>query len=112
MNLAKLMNGQSISMALLMIGTLYTYSAYSQDINYLSCKRDCQAKKAIKKLRNYNLDLKKKLADPLGSEVCVKQLKGKISRLKNADVCIFKDTSAIELSSLHRYSERFARPTP
>ena len=112
MKLAKLMNGLRLSMASLMIGTLYAPHAFSQDLSYLSCKGNCQAKKAIKNLRSYNLDLKKKLADPLGSEVCVQQLKGSVLKIKKVDVCVFRDASAIELTSLHKYSERFARPVP
>ena len=112
MKMAKLMTGLGLYLATLMIVLSSTPVAHSQDINLIACKGNCQAKKAIMKMKRYNLDLKKKLADPLGSEVCKNQLKGNVSKLKRVDVCLFKDSSAIELTSLHKFSESFANPTP
>lgn len=112
MKFAKLMKGLRLSMASLMIGALYAPYALSQELSFLHCKGLCQAKKAINNLQNYNLDLKKKLSDPLGSEVCVQQLKGNVAKINKVDVCLFQDKSAIKLPSLHIYSERFAKPVP
>ena len=112
MMILKLMSGQRLSMAALMVAALFSSSAHTQELDIKGCKKNCLAQKAIANFKTYNLDLKTRLADPLGSEVCKNQLKGLVSKLKGKDVCLFKDSSSIELTSLHLYSERFARPVP
>ncbi len=112
MPLAKLMTGLRFPMAALMIAGLFSSSLSAQEVKYYSCLGVCQAQKALKGLRPYPLDLKTKLADPLGSDVCVKQLRGRVMKMKGVDVCGFKDQSAVDLLGLHLYSERLGRPTP
>ncbi len=112
MSKMKLMVGFRISMATLMFAGLFTHSAYAQEMKYLTCKGKCLAQIAVKNLKSYPLDIKSKLSDPLGSDVCAKQLKGNVTKIKGVDVCQFKDQSAVDLTSLHLYSERFAVPTP
>jgi len=108
----KFMDLLGFTKALLMVGGLFSYGVQAQEIKYLSCKNNCLAQKAIQSLKPYALDLKTKLSDPLGSDVCIKMLAGKVVKIKGVDVCQFKDLSAVDLTSLHLYSERFARPTP
>ncbi|MCE3013657.1 MAG: hypothetical protein LW878_11390 [Proteobacteria bacterium] len=112
MLLVKLMAGLRLSMATLMVTGLFTSTLQAQEVKYFSCKGNCLAQKALKGLGPYPLDLKTKLSNPLGSDVCLKQLKGLVVKLKGVDVCQFKDQSAVDLSHLHLYSERLARPTP
>ena len=109
---AKLMTGLRLSLAMLMVAGLFSTNLGAQELKYISCKGNCQAQKALKGLRPYPLDLKTKLSNPLGSDVCLKQLKGVVRKLKGVDVCQFKDQSAVDLSGLHLYSERMALPTP
>ena len=112
MLLVKLITGLRLSMATLMVAVLFSTELGAQEVNFFSCKGHCLAQKALKGLPPYPLDIKTKLSNPLGSDVCLKQLNGQVVKFKGVDVCQFKDQSAVDLSHLHLYSERLALPTP
>lgn len=112
MLLVKLITGLRFCLASLMIAALFSTTLQAQEVKFFSCKGNCLAQRALKGLRPYPLDLKTKLSNPLGSDVCLKQLRGQVVKFKGVDVCQFKDQSAVDLSGLHLYSERLALPTP
>lgn len=80
-----------------------------------SCKNECSAKKAVKRLTTFSMPKSKDgLKNPLGINVCQEQLQGQLAFIKvqtrERGVCQFADGSSVELAGLHAESEKFIKP--
>lgn len=95
-----------------------TFSAMAQtpkvDLSKLvfeNCAKDCQAKKALRALKSFPMPKDGSvLQNPLGSNVCQEQLKGRVELKRSNAVCVFSDGSSVGLPGLHLESEKFIRP--
>ncbi len=98
-------------LTLSMLATLAYAQVAQVDMKRLSfsgCKNSCEAKRALAKLKPYKIATP--LKNPLGSDVCLAQLGGKVVKIASKDYCEFSDKSAVELSGLHLESEKFLQP--
>lgn len=80
-----------------------------------SCKNECSAKRAVKKLASFSMPKSKDgMKNPLGVNVCQEQLQGQLAfikiKTKERGVCQFNDGSSLELAGLHAESEKFIVP--
>jgi hypothetical protein len=116
MILAKIWTTFSMSLVCIAIALSSIPSAFSKStITYHNCQKTCQARTMLSNLKPYKLPTRSSgLSNPLGSDVCKEHLNGSVKEVqikrKKFDVCQFKDKSFIELSELHKESERLAIP--
>lgn len=103
-------------LGLLLFASATTATAQTAKVDFsklvfANCAKECLAKKALRSLRAFPMPKDGSvLQNPLGSNVCQEQLKGRVELKGTSAVCAFSDGSSVGLPGLHLESEKFIRP--